>query len=139
MYSKPGTTTKRRTAKGKQGIFSSPVEITGSESRLILDDGGLSKALENNAPGNFVVGFNTPAPGEGADASLTGGNVMRLAAAVKKCMKSRGLMRLFTILFAVLKVSAAALAAAGKTPIWVSFAADALILIFAFVFSHIKL
>ena len=124
---------------GIDRVYPGGAEITGSESRLILDDCGLSKALENNAPGNFVVGCNTPAPGEGEDASLTGGNVMRLAAAVKKCMKSRGLMRLFTILFAVLKVSAAALAAAGITPIWVSFAADALILIFAFVFSHIKL
>ncbi len=124
---------------GIDRVYTGGAEITGSESRLILDDCGLSRTLENNAPGNFVVGFNTPAPGEGEDASLTGGNVMRLAAAVKKCMKSRGLMRLFTILFAVLKVSAAALAAAGITPIWVSFAADALILIFAFVFSHIKL
>ncbi len=101
--------------------------------RLIVDDSEMTLSERFARANDFTAVFNTLNFENKADAVITGSNLLRLAEAIKKCVKSRSILRIFTLFFTVLKIAAAALAAAGVTPVWVSFAADTAILLFAFI------
>lgn len=130
-----GETAKAGFAKqcGIDRVFSGEELSIKTGQKLIIDNSETEISERYADEGDFTAVYNYLGFDKKADAVFTGPNLLRVAEAIRKCLRYRGVMRLFTLFFAAVKIAAAALAGAGIIPVWVSFAADIAILAFAFI------
>ena len=130
-----GETAKAAFAKqcGIDRVFSGEELSIKTDQKLIIDSSEMTVSERYAADGDFKAVYNYLGFDKEADAVFTGPNLLRAAGVIRKCLRYRGVMRLFTLFFAALKIAAAVLAGLGIIPVWVSFASDIAILAFAFI------